>query len=674
MGERDSNGRLWIGLLAFLCFAGLTISYFVVHKPFTPDLALSLGLALGRFFVVGLIVAAAGGLGQRVLSMVMPPALLQSPLICLALQAASGLGLLALGVLVVGVLGGIRPWIGWLVLALLLIGLRRNVLAWMGHWRGLALAWSQAGRLGKFLASCIALLIFFTLQTALSPPFRFDALTYHLTLPRLYLAAGRFYEVPQNIFWGMPQSAEMLYTWALALAGEPAAPVLGWAFGVLALAGLLGFGLQKYDADTGWVVAAALISGFTLASSLSWGYADWLVILFGVAWLVVMDVWVNSRQLKHLLLAGGLAGLAIGAKYTAGILLLCGVVVLVYYGRQSARLTLLNLLGYGLAVGLAAAPWLVKNLVSTGNPVYPFLYPAGAMSELRLTLYQGGQPFGGWQDVLMLPLRATYLGVESGPGYSASIGPLLFGLSLCAGLGWRARPGYAQESIRMAALIVASGVLVWMILGRFSSYLLQSRLYFAFFPSLAFLAGAGFSGLPGLALPNVRLGRLASFLVALVVGLNTFEVGVQTLKQGAPGAVLGLVPAAQYLADNLGWYFPAMESVRALPLGDRALLLWEPRSLYCLPRCDPDEVLDRWKRERYDIAGDVPAKTEAILEAWRAAGYTHLLFYAAGAEFIRQEGRMPYTDADWQALEELLQELRLVKDFGGAYQLYALTP
>jgi hypothetical protein len=77
------------------------------------------------------------------------------------------------------------------------------------------------------------------------------------------------------MFWGMPQTAEMLYTWAMALAGDPAAASLGWAIGVLTLAGMLGFGLQKLDVDAAWVSAACLVSGYTLASALSWSYVDW---------------------------------------------------------------------------------------------------------------------------------------------------------------------------------------------------------------------------------------------------------------------------------------------------------------------------------------------------------------------------------------------------------------
>jgi hypothetical protein len=223
-------------------------------------------------------------------------------------------------------------------------------------------------------------------------------------------------------------------------------------------------------------------------------------------------------------------------------------------------------------------------------------------------------------------------------------------------------------------LVGLPGVLVWMALGRFSGYLLQSRLYFAIFPALAFLTGAGFSGLQGLTLFSVRLGRLASILIALVLGLNVFEIGVNSFRQGAPLVVLGIKSSTQYLADNLGWFAPAMQAVSELPDGDRALLLWETRSLYCRLRCEPDEVLDRWKRARYSALEGDPKDKEAILASWRNEGYTHLLFHRSGADFIRQEDPLRYTEADWQALETLLGDLVLVQDFGGAYQLYAISP
>jgi hypothetical protein len=161
-----------------------------------------------------------------------------------------------------------------------------------------------------------------------------------------------------------------------------------------------------------------------------------------------------------------------------------------------------------------------------------------------LALYQGGRPFGGWEDVFLLPLRATYIGFEGGKGYGASIGPLLIGLSVCAVVGWRLRSTPQKEAIRLAAIVGVSGVLSWMVLGRFTSYLLQTRLYLAFFPALAFLSAAGFSGLHSLALPRLRLGRLAAFLIALVMGLTPSSSLLRPCTK-APEAILGLKTTAK---------------------------------------------------------------------------------------------------------------------------------
>jgi hypothetical protein len=162
-------------------------------------------------------------------------------------------------------------------------------------------------------------------------------------------------------------------------------------------------------------------------------------------------------------------------------------------------------------------------------------------------------------------------------------------------------------------------------------------------------------------------------LVLVVLGLNTFETGFQTVKQGATNAVLGLTTQDQYLAENLGWFGPAMQSLIKLPAGSRVLMLWEARSLYCLPVCEPDEIIDRWQRDRYEGSDPVPVTPEAILLSWKEKGYTHLLFHRLGADFIRMQS--PNNQAgDWLALEALLRQLHLVQNFGDTYLLYRIVP
>jgi len=377
-------------------------------------------------------------------------------------------------------------------------------------------------------------------------------------------------------------------------------------------------------------------------------------------------------------LAGVFAGFAISTKYTAGVLLVCGAVVILWQHYRARRLAgSLHLLREWLQFGLPAmgvlSPWLLKNWLATGNPVYPLVFPAGAMSSLRLALYQGGVAWGNWLDVAFLPVRATLFGVEGGPGYSASIGPLFVGLGLAAFLAWRGANERQRALIRTAAWVALSGLLIWMGAGRLSGLSLQSRLYQSFFPALAMLAGAGYAGFARLNLPGVRLGRVVSVMILLVLGFTTLEVGLESVRRAALQVDLGVTSSEQYLADNLGWFGPAMQSVNQLPEGARVLMLWETRSLYCMPACIPDEIIDRWQRERHDGRSALPATPQEILQSWQAAGYTHLLFHKAGADFVRNEGpRAPAED--WQALETLLSKLQPLQFFGDAYQLYQIKP
>ena len=658
------------GWVTFLWLAALVAGYYVIHKPMSPGLAFSLVRLAWQVGIALAIISVAGGIGRRFLSKIS-----LHPLAALALQAGFGFGLLSLAMLAAGYAGLFKPLFTGLGLLVLGVLFWRDILSWWSNWRALRTLWQSSDWFGRSVGGLVLLILGFTLLTALAPPLKFDALVYHLALPRHYLLAGRMVYVPQIMFWGMPQTAEMLYTWAMSLGGEPAAVVLGWLVGLVALLGLLGLTTDRLGVGPAWASLAALICGFTLSTGLAWGYNDWWVLLFGLGFLISLSLWLEGHSTGLLALAGLFAGIALSTKYTAGILLICGGVVILWNWKSLGPgfRPLKSLFQFGLPAVLVFVPWLLKNWLATGNPFYPIVFPAGAMSSLRLALYQGGEVWGNWLDFVLLPVRSTLMGIEGGPGYNASIGPLLVGLGLAAVLSWPALDERQRLLVRLSTLVTLTGFLVWMVAGRFSSYLLQPRLYLSFFSALAVLAGAGYAGFSRFNLSGVRLGRVAGFLVLLVLGLNTFETGLQAIKQGAAKAVLGLSTPDQYLADNLGWFGPAMQSLDKLPAGSRVLMLWEARSLYCLPVCEPDEVIDRWLRDLYEGRASTPASPEEILQSWKETGYTHLLFHKLGADFIRSQS--PGNQAgDWQALEALLRRLHLVQNFGDTYLLYRIAP
>jgi len=657
-----SKKSLLIGLAALAWCFGIIVLYFISHKPLTPGLAVALGLIIWRLIVALALVSLGGGIGSLIYRDPAAHALAR-----LALQAGLGLGALSLAVLIIGSTAGLPGWALWLALPVLLAVFFRQVRAWWQQWAGLADLWKEGSRFSLWVSVLCGLVLVCTLLVALAPPVKFDALTYHLVQPNAYLSDGRVSYLPWIVMSGMPQNTEMLYTWAIALGGNSAATTLAWCFGVLALVGLAGYLYQCLDGPSAWAGIACLLAGYTTAMVMGWGYVDWLVMLMGLGALVTLDGWRRTGQSRLLVLAGVFTGLAIGAKYTSGVLALTAAVALLWHVWKRRALLIPAFLRFGLAALLVSLPWFLKNWLTTGNPVYPFLYPAGAMTAVRLQVYQNLGPWGNWLDFFILPLRATYLGFDSGDGYMASIGPLLVGLGCLAWLAWPKLSPEGRLSLENAAGLGLAGWLVWAVGNRLSGNLIQTRYYFSVFPAFATLGAAGFWGIRRLELPHIRLGMIVSALVVLVLGLNLVEIGVDVARQGALAVVLGITDQESYLGDNLGWYQPAMQALRQLPAGDRTLLLFEPRSLYCMPRCAPDEILDHWKRDRATLQD-----SQLIRQSWLDQGFTHVLFYRTGADFLVDANDPHHTRADLDALKAFLNTLPAPVDFGGVYQLYSL--
>ncbi|MEJ5226050.1 MAG: glycosyltransferase family 39 protein, partial [Anaerolineales bacterium] len=463
---------------------------------------------------------------------------------------------------------------------------------------------------------------------------------------------------------------EMLFTPAMLAGGVQAAAVMGWLIGLLALSGVWDLARAHCGQPAAWLAAASLLAGETLILSLGSGYVEWTTILYGLGMLATLSAWKQKNSTAALVFAGLCAGLALSSKYTAGVGLLGGLAVIALFSGNF-RSIIRNAWLFGLPAVLVAAPYLVKNFVATGSAVYPLIFPTTDFDSTRMAFYNFAPGQQDWSRLLLLPWLATVLGVEKGVGYSASIGPILLAFSPLSVLWWRQQlPGSPQRHVlSVAAVILVSGFLIWAVGSQFRGLLVQTRLYMVIFPAWTMLAAAGFAALAELKTAQVRFGNVAAALAALAMIFAMYETINRTLYADAAGATLGLRSEDSYIERNLGAYARALDTMRALPEGSRVLMLWETRGFYCEPRCDSDEIIDRWFHD-WRTMGNV----EMVLERWRASGYTHLLLRTEGMNFVRTEDKdAPYTPSDWAALEQLMSRLRVVETLGGAYTLYDLT-
>ncbi len=369
-------------------------------------------------------------------------------------------------------------------------------------------------------------------------------------------------------------------------------------------------------------------------------------------------------------LAAFFAAQAFASKYTAvGIVL--GLAIFLAVRSRSLR----RVAGFGFFFGVFVAPFLARNLILTGNPVYPFFLPGAFWDALRGYWYSRPGTGLGLARVLVAPIEATLFGVEGGiveghPPYSATTGPLLLALLPFVFLEWRHR---SPETRRWAkGLLIVSFVTygAWLAELAYSNLLVQTRLLFPIFPMLAALAGLGFDSLRSVSQKGFSVQFVAGGLVGFVLALTLLSSSLSFIRSSPLRVLTGSESTQDYLVSQLGVYSLAMDEVSQLPEGSRIVFLWEPRAYWCsgAAQCEPDALLDRWwhlRRLGFDA--------QSAAQHWKHEGITHVLLFNQGAQEIKRARFDPLSEQDWQELDRLTEhELTEIKDWDGVYVLYKL--
>ncbi|MFP3852852.1 MAG: hypothetical protein ACLFWD_01015 [Anaerolineales bacterium] len=671
---RDSQARQDIFAIALLAWVFLVLSaYYVVHKPWPATGAVA-GLNAILDIVLGFaLIFLAGGIGRRLLGVLSP----LHPHEALAAQMGAGLGALSLLALALGAAGWFNRWVAWFLLLPGLLLFLRPGLDWF---RNLSRGWPRplpSGALSKVSMVGIGLLLLFSLLIAAAPPLKWDALVYHLVLPKHYLQSGQIGFVSGNLFSGFPQLAEMLYMWALALRAGSTAALVGWWVGVIGILGLAGLGHRLFGKRGWWLGPVILIAGASLWRGLAWAYVDHWVLLYGVILLSVLTISPEIRDGPWLWLAGAAVGFGMSVKYTGGLLL---IAVAGWYtleaweqwrdgAQEEPTSSPIRSFLIVAAIGFVLfCPWLLKNWLTVGNPLYPFIWPGGEVDSLRQGFHILAGESPGILHILLLPWRATVLGVEGASGFSASIGPLYLALIPGRFLVRNTDAGSQRTITRKLAWIALLAWLLWGLAWLIAEPFIQSRLYYGLFPVLAMVAAAGFLRMNSLEAYGVKIGWVISKLILFIV-LLTLVSAIFHFGSIDPLRVLtGEQSEQDYIAEHLGWYGPVMEYLDGLPSDSRVEMLWEARSYQCLGYCYPDEILDKWWYWRRTVV-----EGELIADSLRDQGVTHILIYDFGASF-EQKNNDAFQPEDWRALEAFKEEqLELLKSFGNAYSLYVLA-
>lgn len=680
-------------LRSFLILAAvmaLLVGYFWAHKPFTPELALSLGgLALDIFTVSALVILTAG-IGRRVVRGVGGDL---TQFERLALESMIGLGVYAWAALILGLAGGyngLALWGGLIILAALS---GWGALDWLRDLvRTLRRAVAPPDAWTRLLAAAAWITLLTAALFAFAPPVGWDSLAYHLVAPQRYLAEGRIAAHPDNFYLGLSQGVEVLYGVTMALFGRDtaAAPLHLW-YGLVAMLATAGLVRRFAEVSAGWMAVILPLTSLSVWLLLGYAYVDLAVMAYAAGLLVALVAWQESHNSRWLAIAGLCIGLAMGVKYTAGII---GVGAVVFFWfvplpeglrdgfvqrSSSPRRAGQNMLLMAAIALLAFLPWAMKGLLLYDNPVYPFAFGGLSWDSDRARFFNPANTGliaegKAWQ-ILVIPLAAMIFGVDGSNSYAFTSGAWLLTAPLLLLFTW----GYLDEAQRRLAkgcLVFAAPILLyWMAMAAVYDIGRQTRLVTGLFPPLIVLGALGFYGLARMPKKPLDIDFVVRALFVLLLVFGLVDILRQTEGSRALDYfLLSSVNRDAYLRNNgrVAQTYNAFQALEAmqqrgeLPDDLQVRLMWEVKGYLC-PKsmtCIADVLLDHW---RHALARG--AAPDDVFARWRAEGDEYLLVWHDGFEFLQRElpEQHPGYDRFLPALERWMTP---VWTDGTSYTLY----
>jgi hypothetical protein len=544
--------------------------------------------------------------------------------------AALGLGLLALGLFALAAAHALST-----VSAAILLG----ALAAAGatERRGWKAPFAEAPAAAKaglwLLAGVLALF-------ALVPPHQYDSLVYHLTLPEAYARAGGFTWPRQLVYSHFPQNAELLFTLGALWKSELFSQLL-MSYAALLTAAWLFEALREDGRPGAGALAALLLLSQTAVMLLSsTSYNEPLVMLWTTGALLCFAK-------DKLDLAAVFAGLALGAKYYAGVPAAALTLILAGRGRAGAALR------FALVAAAVWSPWLVKNALVVGNPVFPFLYKLFPMTNTGWTAqtaagyFEVFTEYGHRKGVLLDLLNLPGLLLVNG----ASVGG---GMDVLGNYGWdllfwclplAVWTGRKEKLARLALVFSGLYLAGWYLTG------IVLRFLVALAPALCLLAARGLSGLwEKLSAP----GRKA--LAAAVGALGAAHLLLFFFVHGVfgSGRYLTALESREEFLSRLEYYPCARAAAGRLPQNDKILIVGEQRGYYVEQEAvattvhGPNPYVD-WANESKDA--------KALKDKLRSEGFSHLL--VVPSEFRRLAPAIgDFSEkgaANWKGLEKELK-------------------
>jgi len=311
-----------------------------------------------------------------------------TPLETTLLAGGIGLGLLAYGVLAIGLVGSLTaPAIAGVIVVVAAIGALQHV----RMAKELAAALSppykiSAASVAVFVLSAIfaaiALIGCFTPPTFLignTGYTEWDSLAYHLADPKIYLQQHRIGFIPWESHSNFAFTAEMWFTIGLAFHSVPLAKLFHFTCGLGTCLATYAIGKRHFSHAVGVVAALLLAGSAPVLSEAGTAYVDLAATFYTALTLLCLLNGLKENDCRWMMpLAAITMGITLSCKALAltSLAMFAGALVvwLIVRQKRSALNAVLRTAGWCVVALIVGCPWYLKSFILTGDPVFPFGY------------------------------------------------------------------------------------------------------------------------------------------------------------------------------------------------------------------------------------------------------------------------------------------------------------
>lgn len=628
---------------------------------------------LDLILVAGLIYLAAWGAGNLILKLIRwdTP---QNRAERIPLIFGLGLSALSLMTMVLGKCGIMHPVVYYVILGLLILS------SFGMNWKE-SVKTNQPGASGskkksaeKTISIFRTKLAFWTLLAmspfvlamflgSMLPSIDFDVREYHLQGPKEYYQNGYVGMLPHNVYTSFPFFTEILSLLGMILRqdwyrGAMCGKAVLMGFAPLTAVTLYAAGKRWFSHEAGWIAALVYLSTpwvyrISIIAYTEGGVAFFLFVSLFAYMLSLEKSEDPKAKSKGILITGMLAGSAMACKYpgVVQVVIPLGLAVLAFpffqkesndKVKQSLKLASI----YSLGVLLTIGPWLMKNLVETGNPVYPLVYSVFGGEDWDEELnakWKNGHSSKGY-PVAEIPVNFFDVTVKSD-----WLSPLLFGLAPLSLL--------CLKTERKRILFL------WLFfIYLFSSWWLLThridRFWVPLIPVIALLAGVGFQFSKGKLWKMTSRGFLVLVLVYNLGYISTELCGYNGYLVDHDKAKLmteGLSSGIQFINENL------TDEDKVLCIGEAAV--FDTRIPVVYNTVFDYSIFEEWfsknepgvahKDQEFKSAGEI----QSLL---KEKGVTYLLVNWAEILRYRPDYSYGYTDFVMPERFEKLQEMGVI--------------